>query len=114
LMKQCDNFVHEHNMLPKGTTLFCEKPHPQAAEFLVAWIMDLCNEINLDGTAKDVSVTWSIYTHAQKMRASATFAFGRVHGLGMAVWHHSEISGKICGNPSVSETVSSYMLSLCC
>ncbi|KAF9016828.1 hypothetical protein BDP27DRAFT_1280690, partial [Rhodocollybia butyracea] len=48
------------------------------------------------------------------MRAAATFGFGRVHGLGMLAWHRSEVSGKMLGNPSVSETLTSYMLSLRC
>lgn len=46
------------------------------------------------------------------MRAAATFGFGRIHGLGMLAWHRSEYTGKMLGNPSVSETLTSYMLSL--
>ncbi|KAF9072475.1 hypothetical protein BDP27DRAFT_1217529, partial [Rhodocollybia butyracea] len=71
-----------------------------------------CDEINLNGTPKDSSVERATFTHAQKMRAAATFGFGRVHGLGMLAWHRSEVSGKMLGNPSVSETLTSYMLSL--
>ncbi|KAJ3850949.1 DNA breaking-rejoining enzyme [Lentinula lateritia] len=48
------------------------------------------------------------------MQAAATFGFGRVHGLGMQAWHRSETTGKMLGNPSVSETLTSYMLSLRC
>ncbi|KAJ3911753.1 hypothetical protein F5877DRAFT_54937 [Lentinula edodes] len=99
-------------MITKGTQFFCNKPHPQAAVYLVAWIMDSCDIIDLDGKAIPTTRERSTYTHAQKMRAAATFGFGRVHGLGMQAWHHSEISGKTLGNPSVSETVSTYMLSL--
>ncbi|KAH7872918.1 uncharacterized protein C8R40DRAFT_1051204, partial [Lentinula edodes] len=71
-----------------------------------------CDIIDLDGKAIPTTRERSTYTHAQKMRAAATFGFGRVHGLGMQAWHRSEISGKTLGNPSVSETVSTYMLSL--
>jgi len=46
------------------------------------------------------------------MRAAATFGFGRVCNLGMLAWHRSEITGKMLGNPSVSEALTSYMLSL--
>ena len=46
------------------------------------------------------------------MRASMTYAFGRIHGLGSLPWHKNETTGKMVGNPSVSQTVSSYMLSL--
>ncbi|KAJ3867261.1 DNA breaking-rejoining enzyme [Lentinula novae-zelandiae] len=69
-----------------------------------------CDLIKLDGTP--VLEERSTYTHAQKMRAAATFGFGKIHGLGMQAWHQSEISGNMRGNPSVSETVSTYMLSL--
>ena len=46
------------------------------------------------------------------MRASMTYAFGRLHGLGTLPWHQSEVTGAMVGNPSVSDTVSSYMVSL--
>jgi hypothetical protein len=52
------------------------------------------------------------YAHAQKMRAAMTYAFGRLHGLGTLPWHQSETTGQMVGNPSVSDTVSSYMVSL--
>ncbi|KAJ3760308.1 DNA breaking-rejoining enzyme [Lentinula raphanica] len=71
-----------------------------------------CDELNLDSTVKDSNIERATFTHAQKMRAAATFGFGRIHGLGMQVWHRSEITGKWMGNPSVSETLSCYMLSL--
>ena len=46
------------------------------------------------------------------MRAAMTYAFGRLHGLGTLPWHQSEVTGAMVGNPSVSDTVSSYMVSL--
>ncbi|KAJ7765926.1 DNA breaking-rejoining enzyme [Mycena maculata] len=52
------------------------------------------------------------YNHAQKMRAAMTYAFGRLCGLGSLPWHESEVSGRMVGNPSVSETVGTYMTSL--
>lgn len=45
------------------------------------------------------------------MRASMTYAFGRLHGLGSLPWNKTD-AGKMRGNPSVSEAVSSYMVSL--
>ncbi|KAJ3904865.1 hypothetical protein F5879DRAFT_800814, partial [Lentinula edodes] len=112
LMKQCENFVHSRKMVAAGSPFFCKDPHPHAAEYLAAWIMESCDEINLDGSEKDKSKERSTFTHAQKMRAAATFGFGRIHGLGMLAWHRSEYTGKMLGNPSVSETLTSYMLSL--
>jgi hypothetical protein len=46
------------------------------------------------------------------MRAAATYGFGRLHGLGSLAWQKSEVSGKMIGNPSVSEAVSRYMITL--
>ncbi|KAJ7709109.1 DNA breaking-rejoining enzyme [Mycena olivaceomarginata] len=54
------------------------------------------------------------YNHAQKMRAAMTYGFGRLCGLGSLPWHESESTGKMVGNPSVSETVATYMTSLYC
>ncbi|KAG6819067.1 hypothetical protein H0H93_015786 [Arthromyces matolae] len=71
-----------------------------------------CDEMNLDGSTKPKEVIRQTYSHAQKMRAAATYGFGRLHGLGSLPWHESEISGKKIGNPSVSNEVSSYMVSL--
>ncbi|KAG1833269.1 DNA breaking-rejoining enzyme [Suillus subalutaceus] len=47
------------------------------------------------------------------MRASMTYAFGRLSGLGNLTWHESDIGGGLMvGNPSISIKVSSYMCSL--
>ncbi len=46
------------------------------------------------------------------MRASMTYAFGRVLELGALPWHQNEMTGRWVGNPSVSDTVSTFMLSL--
>ncbi|KAH9003271.1 hypothetical protein EDB86DRAFT_3062790 [Lactarius hatsudake] len=62
-----------------------------------------CDELNLDGKKRLSSQVRATYGTAQKMRASMTYAFGRIHGLG---------DGRMVGNPSVSEVVSRYMLSL--
>ncbi|KAJ7648509.1 DNA breaking-rejoining enzyme [Mycena rosella] len=71
-----------------------------------------CDEINFDGTTKPTSQVRDSYNHAQKMRASMTYAFGRLCGLGSLPWHASEVSQRMVGNPSVSETVATYMTSL--
>jgi hypothetical protein len=46
------------------------------------------------------------------MRASMTYAFGRVWELGALPWHQNEMTGVWVGNPSVSSRVSTYMVSL--
>ncbi|KAJ6522310.1 DNA breaking-rejoining enzyme [Mycena vulgaris] len=68
--------------------------------------------MNFDGTTKPTSQVRDSYTHAQKMRAAMTYAFGRLCGLGSLPWHASEGSGNMVGNPLVSETVATYMTSL--
>ncbi|KAJ3754475.1 hypothetical protein EV360DRAFT_20243, partial [Lentinula raphanica] len=70
-----------------------------------------CDLIKLDGSPIASSKERYTYTTAQKMRTAATFGFGRLHArLGNLAWHRSKFSGKMLGNPSVSERVSSYML----
>lgn len=71
-----------------------------------------CDDVGLDGKPKDPSIPRGSYSHAQKLRAAATYGFGRLHGLGSLAWQKSEVSGKMIGNPSVSETVSRYMITL--
>ena len=41
-----------------------------------------------------------------------TYVFGRVHKLGSILWHQDEKTGRYYGNPSVSQKVASYMVSL--
>ena len=66
----------------------------------------------LDGKHRPASQRRDSYTHAQKMRAAMTYTFGRTFGLGSRPWQLNEVTGTMAGNPSVSETVSSYMMSL--
>ncbi|KAF8219850.1 hypothetical protein L208DRAFT_1182755, partial [Tricholoma matsutake] len=66
----------------------------------------------LDGNPKPPTTICGTYSHAQKMQASMTYIFGCIYGLGSLPWHKNETTGKMVGNLSVSQTVSSYMLSL--
>lgn len=45
------------------------------------------------------------------MRAAMSYAFSRIYRLGNAAWH-VDANGNMGGNPSVSEQVASYMVSL--
>ena len=71
-----------------------------------------CDTLNLDGTMKDPGTKRDTYSSAQKMHASMTYIFGRVHRLGTLQWQENETTGEMKGNPSVCETVSTYMVSL--
>jgi len=75
-------------------------------------MMHSCNEIGLNGAQRPADQLHATYGTAQKMQASMTYAFGHVHGLGSMHWQHSQVNGSMVGNPSVSEVVSTYMVSL--
>ncbi|KAK7033787.1 hypothetical protein R3P38DRAFT_3498502 [Favolaschia claudopus] len=103
-------FVCAAGFIEKGNEFFTSTPDPQSAIYIVAWIMNSCDDIGLDGKTKDAPA--DSYNHAQKMRAACTYGFGRLNGLGSIPWQKSEFSGKMIGNPSISEDVSRYMVSL--
>ncbi|KAH9012933.1 hypothetical protein EDB85DRAFT_2221837 [Lactarius pseudohatsudake] len=112
LIEQCKGFLTQKKLVgPGDPEFFSDRPHKYAPQFIVAWIMNECDELNLDGTKRPSNEVRATYGTAQKMRASMTYAFGRLHGLGSRDWHCSE-GGSMVGNPSVSEMVSRYMLSL--
>ncbi|KAJ7210194.1 DNA breaking-rejoining enzyme, partial [Mycena rebaudengoi] len=71
-----------------------------------------CDDVTLDGKPKAADVERGSYSHAQKMRASTTYGFGCLNGLGSRPWQKSELTSEMIGNPSVSEDVSRYMVSL--
>ena len=136
LMKHCVSFLVSKGLLEQGQSesFFSSTPHVNTPWCIAAWIMnqqvtvseqvsvvfiDLCifhsrcDELSLDGSKKPSTQVRDSYSYAQKMRASMTYAFGRIHGLGSLPWHESESTpGHMVGNPSVSNTVSSFMISL--
>ncbi|THU85741.1 hypothetical protein K435DRAFT_684977, partial [Dendrothele bispora CBS 962.96] len=70
-----------------------------------------CDSIELNGEKKSRDKVRSTYNHAQKIRAAMTFTFNRL-GHGLEAWHESEVTGEMKGNPSVSQALTSYMVSL--
>jgi hypothetical protein len=128
LMANCEGFLIKQNLVKKGE-FFSDNPGDHAAHFIAAWIMNACvrhcpsfvhcstdhsrcDKVSLDGTKKPHTEERASYSHVQKMRASMTYAFGRVLRCGSMNWQWSESKNKMIGNPSISETVSTYMLSL--
>ena len=72
-----------------------------------------CDELRLeDGSRRPHDDRCATYGTAQKMRASMTYVFGRICHLGNVPWQRHPLDGSMVGNPSVSEMVSRYMLSL--
>ncbi|KAL0056794.1 hypothetical protein AAF712_016594, partial [Marasmius tenuissimus] len=112
LMRQLTRFAQGQNLIGPTEEFFRSEPHQESAEIIVAWILSVCNSFRLDGSTKPSSEERRTYTHAQKMRAAATFGFGRVCGLGTRPWERSKVTGRMLGNPSVSQQVSLYMVSL--
>ncbi|KAG1885196.1 hypothetical protein F4604DRAFT_1574105 [Suillus subluteus] len=113
LMNLCVSFLRGLHLLGPSEDFFSKKPWRDMPWLIVAWIMSVCDSINLNSTPKPSHVEWGTYGHAQKMRASMTYAFGRLSGLGNLTWHESDIGGGLMvGNPSISIKVSSYMCSL--
>ncbi|KAL0566138.1 hypothetical protein V5O48_015880 [Marasmius crinis-equi] len=96
LMKQLEDFVRERKLVPEGNSFVSTMPCKDSPDIICAWIMKQCDSIDLDtGEAKPVEEERSSFSHAQKMRAAAT-----------------DVTGEMAGNPSVSEKVSMYMVSL--
>ncbi|KAJ7168720.1 DNA breaking-rejoining enzyme [Mycena filopes] len=72
-----------------------------------------CDVIDVNGNPLPRSTERPTYAHAQKMRAAMSYAFGRLQRIGLIPWQEPQTaSGRPTGNPSVSEIVSSYMVSL--
>ncbi|KAG1751027.1 hypothetical protein EDB19DRAFT_1584017, partial [Suillus lakei] len=88
------------------------------AEFpmwIMLWIMDKCEQNDIwTGKAKDPSVPRATYGTAQKMCAAISHKFGRDYQLRTQPWlEHPAVPGKFIRNPSLSVTISQYMVSLC-
>ncbi|KAJ3551648.1 hypothetical protein NP233_g13041 [Leucocoprinus birnbaumii] len=116
LMKKCEQFLQDNGYLDNAATFFSESPSRLAPYHLILWIQDACDTVKYDRSGSYIErpsteVRLS-YTHAMKMRAAATYGFGRVHQLGDAAWRHSPISDTWEGNPSLASLVSTYMVSL--
>jgi len=82
---------------------------------LICFLCCRCDTIGLDGKPVPLNSPRGSFTHAQKLRASMTYAFGRIYGIGSQAWQRStDVNGKVTkiGNPSISEEVSRYLLSL--
>ncbi|KAF9440485.1 hypothetical protein P691DRAFT_687537, partial [Macrolepiota fuliginosa MF-IS2] len=105
LMAQCESYLVEHGYFERNT--FTATPHPQTPYFIIMWIMDVCDEVKLDSSTQLKSEQHATYTHAMKMHAAMTYAFGHVHQLGSMDWYQSSDAGWK-GNPSVSNIVSTY------
>ncbi|KAJ6485092.1 hypothetical protein C8R47DRAFT_936143, partial [Mycena vitilis] len=86
-------------------------PPKDTPEWICSWIRFKCVTTIINGELVPRSKQVSTYTHAQKMRAAMTYAFGCIHPLGC--WQeNSACLNPTLGNPSVSEVVTSYMIEL--
>jgi hypothetical protein len=86
-------------------------PFPSSASLVLAESFISCDDVYPDGSEKPPNVTRASYSYAQKMRAALTYGFGRIGKCGNTPWFLSD-KGEWRGNPSISEKVSNYMVSL--
>ncbi|KAH9479416.1 hypothetical protein JR316_0008006 [Psilocybe cubensis] len=110
LADACVKFLLAKQVIYAREEFLSSSPHCNSDEMIAAWIM---NDTGLDG--KPATGPRGTYTHAQKMRASMTYIFGRIYGLGSQPWKQARSEKGVVymeGNPSISEKVSSYMVSL--
>ncbi|KAH9913412.1 uncharacterized protein B0H18DRAFT_1126275 [Fomitopsis serialis] len=81
--------------------------------WMAVWIMNKADELDIyTGKPKGLTVSRVKYATAQKMRAAISHKFGRDFGFGDQPWTQNPATGKFTGNPSLSVTVSQYMISL--
>ncbi|KAJ7218982.1 DNA breaking-rejoining enzyme [Mycena haematopus] len=111
-MAKFATFLIDEKLIHPGDQVFTSQPHTDTPWWICFWIMSNCDVIDVAGNPIPSSQEVPTYAHAQKMRAAMTYAFGRVHRLGSTPWQESSSTGHMLGNPSVSEIVSSYMVSL--
>lgn len=132
-LRQMDKFVKflkEQNLIKDGHKVFTPQPHKDTPWWICFWILvkqvlclpersrsdfflASCDVVDVNGNPVPKDKQVPTYAHAQKMRAAMTYAFGRIQRLGSVPWQESHIPGRtMMGNPSVSEIVSSYMVSL--
>ncbi|KAI0691883.1 hypothetical protein C8T65DRAFT_541761, partial [Cerioporus squamosus] len=70
-----------------------------------------CDELKVDGSTRASGDARNSYSHAMKMRASLSYGYGQSNSRGRQPWRLSD-SGRWIGNPSMSDRVSRYMVSL--
>jgi hypothetical protein len=134
-MNACLSFLDSIKILGSNEEFFSKKPWADMLWLIVAWIMNVLVLFNIDDYTMCrhwcvveavillILIAWwshpsrskeHTYGHAQEMRASMTYAFDRLNGLGNMPWHKLDAGGSIMvGNPSISVEVSSFMCPLC-
>ncbi|SJL16477.1 uncharacterized protein ARMOST_20003 [Armillaria ostoyae] len=109
LMKKFNHFLVKERYMQAGTDIFTQKEHkPVIDYYIVGFIMSHCDAVDMHGVSKPLDDPQQTYSHAQKLRASLMYGFWKKGGRGIQPWDRDTLSG----NPSVSETMSSYMLGL--
>ncbi|KAJ7499117.1 DNA breaking-rejoining enzyme [Mycena latifolia] len=127
-MKKFVQFLKAQKLVTNEDVVFSSRPHKDTPWWICLWILvkcvlflplglhlipPSCDVIDVDGNPVPKPKQVPTYAHAQKMRAAMMYTFGRIHRLGSVPWQEGfPGSGRMLGNPSVSEIVSSYMVSL--
>lgn len=86
-----------------------DHPLKDTPDYICAWIFAECDTAERVGKAK-MAYVGKTYSHALKMRAAISFHYNGL-GRGATNWHMGRFE-VWDGNPSLSTTVSRYMISL--
>jgi hypothetical protein len=86
-----------------------DDPFKDTPDYICAWIFAECDTAERVGKAK-MAYKGKTYSHALKMRAAISFHYNGL-GKGATSWHMGRF-GDWEGNPSLSNAVSRYMISL--
>ncbi|SJL15884.1 uncharacterized protein ARMOST_19392 [Armillaria ostoyae] len=76
VMAMFNNFLIQENIIQPGMNIF----HPQKLNsnidyYIVGFIMQKCDDVDMHGTSKGLKDVQRSYSHAQKLRASTTYGF---------------------------------------
>lgn len=128
-MKNFACWLEKKNLVMDGMSVFTTTPPKEVPELISLWILEAyvnsivfysgwvlillqsCDDLNVDGSMKPHDAPRGSFSYAQKMRASMTYGFGRIGTCGNTPWHQSD-QGEWRGNPSISNQLSRYMVSL--
>ncbi|KAK0218991.1 hypothetical protein IW262DRAFT_1298095 [Armillaria fumosa] len=108
VMNQFNEFLIQESVIQPGGDIFSQQMLSSNMDYyIVGFIMSKCDDTDMCNTNKGPRDVQRSYSHAQKLCAGLTYGF-RKSGRGKDHWNEHMASG----NPSISDLVSSYMLSL--
>ncbi|KAK0463169.1 uncharacterized protein EV420DRAFT_1639278 [Desarmillaria tabescens] len=109
VMRTFNEFCIQEKIITRGTDIFTQKNLDHNMDYyIIGFIMSKCItsfEYSVLKSHEDARRSFSL---AEKLHSGITYGFQRAGGWGKTLWDKATAAG----NPSISELVSSYMLSL--